>query len=241
MRNEDAFLRSLETSFRPGPPDFRAANLDPVRPPPYSSARRRIGGDSPDFLHRVSAMHDIRLIRETPEAFDAGLARRNLAPLSSQILALDAASRAVTTRLQEMQARRNEASKLIGQAKAKKDEAAAAALMAEVAALKETMPVEEQNERDAQKAVHDALAAIPNLPAADVPPGKDEDDNVEVRRSGEPRQPNFAAKEHFDLGEALGQMDFEAAAKMSGARFVVLKGQLARLERALANFMLDLH
>jgi seryl-tRNA synthetase len=186
-------------------------------------------------------MHDIRLIRETPEAFDAGLARRNLAPLSSQILALDAASRAVTTRLQEMQARRNEASKLIGQAKAKKDEAAAAALMAEVAALKETMPVEEQNERDAQKAVHDALAAIPNLPAADVPPGKDEDDNVEVRRSGEPRQPNFAAKEHFDLGEALGQMDFEAAAKMSGARFVVLKGQLARLERALANFMLDLH
>ena len=195
MRNEDAFLRSLETSFRPGPPDFRAANLDPVRPPPYSSARRRI----------------------------------------------DAASRAVTTRLQEMQARRNEASKLIGQAKAKKDEAAAAALMAEVAALKETMPVEEQNERDAQKAVHDALAAIPNLPAADVPPGKDEDDNVEVRRSGEPRQPNFAAKEHFDLGEALGQMDFEAAAKMSGARFVVLKGQLARLERALANFMLDLH
>ncbi len=186
-------------------------------------------------------MHDIRLIRETPEAFDAGLARRNLAPLSSQILALDAASRAVTTRLQEMQARRNEASKLIGQAKAKKDEAAAAALMAEVAALKETMPVEEQNERDAQKAVHDALAAIPNLPAADVPPGKDENDNVEVRRSGEPRQPNFAAKEHFDLGEALGQMDFEAAAKMSGARFVVLKGQLARLERALANFMLDLH
>ncbi|MFO1236483.1 MAG: serine--tRNA ligase [Alphaproteobacteria bacterium] len=186
-------------------------------------------------------MHDIRLIRETPEAFDAGLARRNLAPLSSQILTLDAASRAVTTRLQEMQARRNEASKLIGQAKAKKDEAAAAALMAEVAALKETMPVEEQNERDAQKAVHDALAAIPNLPAADVPPGKDENDNVEVRRSGEARQPNFAAKEHFDLGEALGQMDFEAAAKMSGARFVVLKGQLARLERALANFMLDLH
>ncbi|MBL9010330.1 MAG: serine--tRNA ligase [Alphaproteobacteria bacterium] len=186
-------------------------------------------------------MHDIRLIREAPEAFDAGLARRNLAPLSSHILALDAASRAVTTRLQEMQARRNEASKLIGQAKAKKDEAAAAALMAEVAALKETMPLEEQKERDAQKAVHDALAAIPNLPAADVPPGKSEDDNVEIRRAGEPRQPNFAAKEHFDLGEALGQMDFEAAAKMSGARFVVLKGQLARLERALANFMLDLH
>ena len=186
-------------------------------------------------------MHDIRLIREAPEAFDAGLARRNLEPRSSHILALDAASRAATTRLQEMQARRNEASKLIGQAKAKKDEAAAAALMAEVAALKETMPLEEQKERDAQKAVQDALAAIPNLPAADVPPGKSEDDNVEIRRAGEPRQPNFAAKEHFDLGEALGQMDFEAAAKMSGARFVVLKGQLARLERALANFMLDLH
>mgnify|MGYP001470778811 FL=1 len=186
-------------------------------------------------------MHDIRLIREAPEAFDAGLARRNLEPRSSHILALDAASRAATTRLQEMQARRNEASKLIGQAKAKKDEAAAAALMAEVAALKETMPLEEQKERDAQKAVQDALAAIPNLPAADVPPGKSEDDNVEIRRAGEPRQPNFAAKEHFDLGEALGQMDFEAAAKMSGARFVVLKSQLARLERALANFMLDLH
>jgi seryl-tRNA synthetase len=186
-------------------------------------------------------MHDIKLIREAPDAFDKGLALRNLPPRSSELLALDAAARAVTTRLQEMQARRNEASRLIGKAKAQKDEAAAASLMAEVATLKDALTAGEAEEKETQKALFDALAAIPNLPALDVPPGKSEDDNVEQRRHGEPRLMNFTPREHFDLGEALGLMDFEAAAKMSGARFVALKGQLARMERALANFMLDLH
>jgi seryl-tRNA synthetase len=185
-------------------------------------------------------MHDIKLIREAPDAFDAGLALRGLPPQAQALIALDAAARAVTTRLQEMQARRNEASKLIGQAKAKKDEAGAAALMAEVATIKETMPAAEEEERALQKQLFDTLAAIPNIPALDVPPGKSEDDNVERRRVGEPRRINNA-REHFDLGEALGLMDFEAATKMSGARFVFLKGQLTRLERALANFMLDTH
>ncbi|BCW89283.1 Serine--tRNA ligase [Alphaproteobacteria bacterium SO-S41] len=185
-------------------------------------------------------MHDIKLIREAPDAFDAGLALRNLQPLAQSILSLDAAARAVTTRLQEMQQRRNEASKLIGQAKAKKDEATASALMAEVATLKETMPAAEEEERALQKQLFDELAKIPNIPALDVPPGKDEDDNVEQRKVGEPRRLNNA-KEHFELGEALGMMDFESATKMSGARFVFLKSQLTRLERALANFMLDTH
>jgi seryl-tRNA synthetase len=185
-------------------------------------------------------MHDIKLIREAPDAFDAGLALRGLPPQAQALIALDAAARAVTTRLQEMQARRNEASKLIGQAKAKKDEAGAAALMAEVATIKETMPAAEEEERALQKQLFDTLAAIPNIPALDVPPGKSEDDNVERHKVGEPRRINNA-REHFDLGEALGLMDFEAATKMSGARFVFLKGQLTRLERALANFMLDTH
>ncbi len=186
-------------------------------------------------------MHDIRFIRENPAAFDAGLAKRSLAPQSEAILALDTTSRAVTTKLQELQARRNEASKQIGAAKAKKDEAEAARLMAEVAEIKDALTAGELEEKARQRAVTDALAAIPNLPADDVPPGKDENDNVERHSHGEARVPNFQAKEHFDLGEALGLMDFEAAAKMSGARFVVTRGQLARLERALANFMLDLH
>jgi seryl-tRNA synthetase len=186
-------------------------------------------------------MHDIRFIRENPEAFDAGLAKRSLAPLSASILELDAASRAVTTRLQEMQARRNEASKQIGAAKAQKNDELAATLMTEVAALKDGLTAGELEEKAHQKTVIDALAAIPNLPADDVPPGKDENDNVELRAHGEARVPNFAAKEHFDLGEALGLMDFETASKMSGARFVITRGQLARLERALGNFMLDLH
>ncbi len=186
-------------------------------------------------------MHDIKLIRETPDAFDAGLARRNLPARSPEILALDADLRAVTTRLQELQARRNEASKLIGAAKAQKDEAKAASLMAEVATLKDALTAGEAEEREKLKARDDVLAAIPNLPAPEVVPGKDENDNVEHRRHGEPRVPNFAAKEHFDLGEALKMMDFEIASRMSGARFVVLKQGLARMERALANFMLDLH
>lgn len=186
-------------------------------------------------------MHDIRFIRENPEAFDAGLAKRSLPAQSASILALDTASRAVTTRLQEMQARRNEASKLIGAAKAQKNDAEAARLMAEVATLKDGLAAGELEEKAYQKTVFDALAAIPNLPVDDVPPGKDESENVEIRSHGEARVPNFSAKEHFDLGEALGQMDFETASKMSGARFVITRGQLARLERALGNFMLDLH
>jgi len=186
-------------------------------------------------------MHDIRFIRDNPAAFDAGLAKRSLAPQSEAILALDAASRGVTTKLQELQARRNEASKQVGAAKAKKDEAEAARLMAEVAEIKDALTAGELEEKARQRAVADALAAIPNLPADDVPPGKDENDNVERHAHGEARVPNFAAKEHFDIGEALGLMDFETASKMSGARFVITRGQLARLERALGNFMLDLH
>ena len=186
-------------------------------------------------------MHDIRFIRENPQAFDAALAKRGLAPQSSEILALDAASRAVTTRLQEMQARRNEASRLVGAAKAQKNEDEAQRLMAEVSELKDALATGDLEEKARQKTLTDALAALPNLPAGEVPPGKDESENVEQRSHGEPRIPNFPAKEHFDLGEALGQMDFETAAKMSGARFVVTSGQLARLERALGNFMLDLH
>jgi len=186
-------------------------------------------------------MHDIRFIRENHEAFDAGLAKRSLPAQSASILALDTASRAVMTRLQEMQARRNEASKLIGAAKAQKNDAEAARLMAEVATLKDGLAAGELEEKAYQKTVFDAIAAIPNLPVDDVPPGKDESENVEIRSHGEARVPNFSAKEHFDLGEALGQMDFETASKMSGARFVITRGQLARLERALGNFMLDLH
>ncbi len=186
-------------------------------------------------------MHDIKSIRDDSAAFDAGLARRGAAPLSDVILKQDAELRALLTRLQQAQARRNEASKLIGQAKAKKDEAGAAALMAEVAGLKDEIQQGEEQERVLKQALDNLLATIPNLPAADTPAGKSESDNVELRRHGEMPQKNFKAKEHFDLGEALGLMDFEAAARMSGARFVVLKGQLAKLERAIGNFMLDLH
>jgi seryl-tRNA synthetase len=186
-------------------------------------------------------MHDIKSIRDDPQAFDEGLKRRGLAPMSGEILRRDMELRALLTRLQQVQARRNEASKLIGQAKAKKDEAQAGSLMAEVAGLKEEIQKGEEEERTLQARLHDFLAAIPNLPAEDVPVGSDESANVELRRWGERPGMNFKPKEHFELGEKLGQMDFEAAARMSGARFVVLKNQLARLERAIAQFMLDLH
>jgi len=183
-------------------------------------------------------MHDIRFIREMPEAFDAGLARRGLSPLSATVLDLDQKRRAAQTAFQEMQARRNELSKQIGLLKrdGKYDEAQAA--MDEVAALKERIPATEEEEKRVAADLDDLLARLPNLPADDVPQGTDEKDNVEVRRWGTP--PDIAdAKEHFDLGEALGLMDFEAAARLSGARFTVLKGALARLERALGDFMLD--
>ena len=185
-------------------------------------------------------MHDIKLIRDNPAAFDAGLARRGLSAQAQSLIALDAAARAAQTAFQHAQARRNEASKLIGQAKAKKDDATADALMAEVATLKDQIPALEAAERDTLAALEAALAVIPNLPAPDVPDGRDEHDNLELRRVGMPRAFAFAPKEHDDLGESLG-MDFEIAAKLSGARFVVLKGALARLERALAQYMIDVH
>jgi len=186
---------------------------------------------------------DIKAIRDDPAAFDAGVKKRGLEPLAAKLIALDEARRKVVTQLQEAQARRNAASKEIGKAKAAKDEAKAQALMAEVAALKDVLAKGEDEQREADKKLHDALAEIPNLPAPDVPVGKDEKDNKLVRRVGEP--PKLAwtnkPKQHFEIGEALGLMDFETAAKLSGSRFVVLRGQLAKLERALAAFMLDLH
>src|SRR5215218_5934660 len=185
-------------------------------------------------------MHDIRFIRDNPQAFDGGLAKRGLAPMAAQLIALDEERRRAIAAAQEAQQRRNALSKEIGQAKAKKDEAPANALMAEVAQLKESVPALEAAEREANAALDKALAEIPNLPSPEVPVGADEHGNVERSRFGNPR--NFAApKEHFELGEAMRLMDFETAAKLSGSRFVVLRGQLARLERALGQFMLDLH
>ena len=183
-------------------------------------------------------MHDIRFIRENPAAFDAGLARRGLAPLSAEILALDEQSRAIKTQLQVGQARRNEASKLIGQAMAAGDKDKAEALKAEVAALKDGTPALEAQERELGDALTAMLAAIPNLPADDVPEGADEDANVEVSRWGTPRVFEFAPQDHADFGPALG-LDFEGGAKLSGARFTALRGQMARLHRALAQYMLD--
>lgn len=183
-------------------------------------------------------MHDIRFIRENPAAFDAGLARRGLAPLSADILALDEQSRAIKTQLQVGQARRNEASKLIGQAMAAGAKDKAEALKTEVAALKDGTPALEAQERELGDALTAMLAAIPNLPADDVPEGADEDANVEVSRWGTPRAFDFAPQDHADFGPALG-LDFEGGAKLSGARFTALRGQMARLHRALAQFMLD--
>jgi seryl-tRNA synthetase len=188
-------------------------------------------------------MHDIRAIREDPEAFDKQLARRGLPARAHELLSLDDSRRTAIMELQKTQERRNAASKEIGAAMARKDAAAAEALKQEVARLKLAMPDLDAAEKAAGARLDEELAAIPNLPAADAPDGKDEHDNVELRRSGAPpRFPdNFVPKEHFEIGEALGLMDFETAAKLSGARFVVLKGALARLERALMQFMLDLH
>jgi seryl-tRNA synthetase len=190
-------------------------------------------------------MHDIKIIRDDPAAFVRGLTRRNMADaqaVTDSLLAKDKALRELLVSLQTKQARRNEASKLIGQAKARKDDAQAAALMAEVAGLKEDIQQGEQRQRESEQDLRDALAVIPNLPAGDVPDGVDEDGNVPVaaRAFGKPPGLN-APKQHFEIGEALGLMDFERAAKVSGARFVYLKGDLARLERALAAFMLDIH
>jgi seryl-tRNA synthetase len=188
-------------------------------------------------------MHDIRAIRENPEAFDEGLRRRGLSPRAESLVALDEKRRAAILALQSAQERRNAVSKQIGVAMARKDSVAADDFRAEVAGLKATMPELEAAERETGAALDVELAAIPNLPLADTPDGKDENDNVELRRWGV--RPELGGtnkpREHFEIGEALGLMDFDIAAKLSGARFVVLKGALARLERALEQFMLDLH
>lgn len=183
-------------------------------------------------------MHDIRLIRENPAAFDAALARRGAAPCAAELIALDERRRAVATEAQTAQARRNEASKAIGAAKASKDEATATALMAEVGALKERLPALEAEERTLTEQLDMLLAGIPNLPADEVPEGTDETGNVEEKRWGTPRTFDFDAREHADLGPPLG-MDFEAAAAISGARFTALKGPMARLHRSLGQYMID--
>jgi len=185
-------------------------------------------------------MHDIKLIRDNPQAFDKGLAKRGLPVQAASLIAQDDTRRALIAKLQALQERRNAASKEIGQAMGKGEKARAEELKAEVARIKESMPGEEEALKAAEASLHETLAAIPNIPGDDVPVGPDETANVEIRRSGTPKGLN-SAKQHFDLGEALGLMDFETAAKISGARFVVLKGALARLERALGSFMVDLH
>ena len=197
-------------------------------------------------------MHDIRWITENPDAFDRALAHRKAPVSASELIALDETRRAAILAVEQAQEKRNSASKLIGQAKAQKDEAKAQALMAEVATLKETLPALEAARREAEEALRTRLLEIPNLPAAGVPVGEGEEENVEYfGPNGSPeaaakvRAPkpsfSFAPKEHFETGEAMGEMDFEVAAKLSGSRFVVLKSHLARLERAIGQFMLDLH
>jgi len=186
-------------------------------------------------------MHDIKWIRENPAAFDRGLQRRGLPAESGKLLALDEKRRGAILKAEQAQARRNAASKEIGAAKKNKDEAAAQALMAEVTQLKEAIPALEAEEKKYSKELDDILAMIPNLPGAEVPDGKDETGNVEHHHFDAKRNYPFAPKQHFELGEALGFMDFETAAKLSGARFVILKSGLARMERALGQFMVDLH
>ncbi|MCJ7996735.1 serine--tRNA ligase [Rhizobium cremeum] len=186
-------------------------------------------------------MLDIKWIRENAETLDAALAKRGAEPLAAQLIALDEKRRAVVQSLQDMQSRRNAASKEIGAAMAQKNAELAEKLKAEVAALKDTMPAAEEEERRVSAELADQLSRIPNVPLDDVPVGKDEHDNVVARVVGQRPGWNHPAKEHFEIGEALGYMDFERAAKLSGSRFTVLTGPLAKLERALGQFMLDLH
>jgi seryl-tRNA synthetase len=186
-------------------------------------------------------MHDIKLIRENPQAFDQGLARRGLAPHAASLVALDEKRRAQMQALQETQSRRNGLSKEIGAAMGKKDVALADKLKAEVASLKDAITSGEENEKTLTRELNDVLSVIPNIPLDAVPDGKDEHGNVEVRTWGQKPSFAFEPQQHFDIGEGLGLMDFETAARMSGARFVVLKGALARMERAIAQFMLNLH
>ncbi len=186
-------------------------------------------------------MHDIKSIRDNPAAFDGALKRRGLAPLSASLLAIDEKRRGAILASEQAQARRNAASKEIGEAKKAKDDARATALMAEVAELKTTMPQLDADAKQADAELQKALAEIPNLPLDEVPDGADEHGNIEHHHYGARREYDFTPKPHYDLGEALGQMDFNAAAKLSGARFVVLKKGLARLERAIGQFFLDVH
>ena len=184
-------------------------------------------------------MFDLKAIRADPAAFDAGLAKRGFEPTAAQILDLDDQRRDLQTRLQALLQRRNEASRAIGQAKGRGEDGAG--LVAEVAQIKDDIRGLEDDERAAAAGLDGLLAGLPNTPDEAVPKGVDEGANLELRRSGEPRGFDFTAREHFEIGEALGCMDFESAARMSGARFVVLSGALARMERALAAFMLDMH
>ena len=186
-------------------------------------------------------MYDIKWIREHPDAFDRRLKRRGLEPLSKKLVALDEKRRAAITKFEQAQARRNAASKEIGDAKKTKDEGRANRLMAEVAELKTSLPAMEEEQKTLGTEVDKTLSEIPNTPLDDVPDGVDASGNVERHVFGKKRDYSFKPKQHFELGEALGQMDFELAAKLSGARFVVLQKGLARLERALGQFMLDLH
>jgi seryl-tRNA synthetase len=186
-------------------------------------------------------MHDIKWIREHPDEFDRGLERRGLPPEAKRLIEIDERRRAAIQRAETALARRNAASKEIGAAKRSNEEAAANALVAEIARLKAEIPALEAEEKKASGELETALAQIPNLPLDDVPDGNDSSDNAEHHRFGAKRDYGFAPRQHFEVGEALGQMDFETAAKLSGARFVVLKKGLARLERALGQFMLDLH
>jgi seryl-tRNA synthetase len=183
-------------------------------------------------------MHDIRLIRDDPAAFDAALAKRGVAPQSASLVTLDEQRRATIADSQTAQTRRNELSKAIGQAKAQKDEAKAQALMAEVASLKEALPALEADEARLGNELQAMLAAIPNLPATDVPEGGGEDDNTLVHTRGTPTTFAFTAREHDAIGPAIG-LDFETGAAMSGARFTLVRGPAAKLQRALGQFMLD--
>ncbi len=186
-------------------------------------------------------MHDIRTIRDDPAAFDASLARRRLAPISAELLALDEARRGAITGSEAALAERNAASKAVGAAKASGNEAEFERLRALVAAKKEELSRLEEEAREADAALRDALLEIPNLPDDDVPDGADEAENVEIKRWGTPRTFAFAAREHYEIAGVIPGMDFETAAKLSGSRFVLLRGAVARIHRALAQFMLDIH
>src|SRR5215831_947987 len=234
---------------------FRAAPTGCYRPRersrihgPWNQARRFLDNrrrclvDAPPARGMTAKdMHDIKWIRDNPDAFDQGLARRGLPGEAKRLIEIDERRRAAIQKAEAALARRNAASREIGAAKKSNEEAAAQALMAEVARLKAEIPALEAEEKKLSKALDDALAQIPNLPLPEVPDGPDPSGNIEQHRFGAKRDYGFTPQQHFDLGEDLGQMDFETAAKLSGARFVVLKRGLARLERALGQFMLDVH